>query len=50
MFNFVSCFIFHLEMLKLYRLSDVDRLMSGRKIRYLNATNANRITIGYDEL
>ena len=39
-----------LEMLKLYRLSDVDRLMSGRKIRYLNATNANRITIGYDEL
>jgi len=39
-----------LEMIKLYRLSDVDRLMSGRKIRYLNATNANRITIGYDEL
>lgn len=39
-----------LEMLKLYHLSDVDRLMSGRKIRYLNATSANRITIGYDEL
>jgi cell division septal protein FtsQ len=38
-----------LESLRLLRLGDAERLMSDRRIRYVNATNPNRIMIGFDD-
>jgi cell division septal protein FtsQ len=39
----------NLDTIMLFRIGDVDRLLSARRIDYINTTNANRITIGYDE-
>ncbi len=38
-----------LESMRLLRLGDVERLLSGRRIKYVNATNLNRVVVGFDE-
>lgn len=38
-----------LDAMRIFRLEDVDRLLGGRKVEYVNTTNATRITVGFNE-
>jgi len=38
-----------LDSLKLFQIQDVDRLLGGRKIKYINSTSAVRVTVGFEE-
>jgi len=38
-----------LDAMRIFRLEDVDRLLGGRKVEYVNTTNATRITVGLNE-
>ena len=38
-----------LDAMRIFRLEDVDRLLGGRRVKYVNTTNPTRIAVGFDE-